>query len=84
MGSSGRPSIHQLTDALKGFSIGSVPVSEAQAPIELGLAASLGLNEVPVRRPLRVALFSTGDELRSIGETLGAGEIYERNRKRIS
>jgi len=49
-------------------------------PAELGLAASLGLSELPVRRRLRVVLFSTGDELRSIGETLGSGEIYDSNR----
>ena len=49
-------------------------------PAEIGLAASLGLDELPVCRRLRVALFSTGDELRSVGETLGAGEIYDSNR----
>lgn len=52
-------------------------------PAELGLAASLGLNELPVRRRLRVALFSTGDELRSSGETLGAGEIFDSNRQTL-
>src|SRR5262249_29917432 len=49
------------------------------APIraaELGMIASLGINEVSVYRRLRVAFFSTGDELRSIGTTLGPGEIY--------
>ncbi len=49
-------------------------------PADLGLLASLGLAEVSVRRRLRVAFFSTGDELRSIGETLGAGQIYDSNR----
>ncbi|HEU4623087.1 MAG TPA: gephyrin-like molybdotransferase Glp [Burkholderiaceae bacterium] len=49
-------------------------------PAELGLAASLGLAELPVRRRLRVAFFSTGDELRSLGETLGPGEVYDSNR----
>jgi hypothetical protein len=39
-------------------------------PADLGLLASLGQAEVPVRRRLRVAFFSTGDELRSIGEPL--------------
>ena len=42
-------------------------------PADLGLLASLGLAEVPVWRRLRVAFFSTGDELRSIGEPLDAG-----------
>ena len=49
-------------------------------PAELGLIASLGINEVTVYRKLRVAFFSTGDELRSIGQPLGPGEIYDSNR----
>lgn len=49
-------------------------------PAELGLLASLGIGEVTVYRPLRVAFFSTGDELKSIGSTLGEGEIYDSNR----
>ncbi len=49
-------------------------------PPELGMLASLGIVEVHVRRRLRVAFFSTGDELRSLGEPLAAGEIYDSNR----
>ena len=49
-------------------------------PADLGLLASLGQAEVPVRRRLRVAFFSTGNELRSIGETLPAGCVYDSNR----
>ena len=49
-------------------------------PAELGLIASLGINEITVYRKLRVAFFSTGDELRSIGQPLGPGEIYDSNR----
>ncbi len=49
-------------------------------PAELGLLASLGIGEVAVFRPLRVAFFSTGDELKSIGTTLGEGDIYDSNR----
>ncbi|PPE67677.1 gephyrin-like molybdotransferase Glp [Caldimonas caldifontis] len=49
-------------------------------PADLGLLASLGQAEVPVLRRLRVAFFSTGDELRSIGETLDAGCVYDSNR----
>jgi molybdopterin molybdotransferase len=52
-------------------------------PAELGLIASLGIGEVAVYRRLRVAFFSTGDELRSVGSTLGAGEIYDSNRYTI-
>ncbi|MBI5255332.1 MAG: molybdopterin molybdotransferase MoeA [Burkholderiales bacterium] len=49
-------------------------------PADLGLLASLGQAEVPVFRRLRVAFFSTGDELRSIGETLDEGCVYDSNR----
>ncbi|MFN8697247.1 MAG: gephyrin-like molybdotransferase Glp [Burkholderiales bacterium] len=49
-------------------------------PAELGLIASLGIAEVAVKRRLRVAFFSTGDELVSIGSPLGEGEIYDSNR----
>jgi molybdopterin molybdotransferase len=49
-------------------------------PAELGLIASLGLAEVTVRRRLRVAFFSTGDELASVGAALREGEVYDSNR----
>ena len=49
-------------------------------PADLGLLASLGLAQVQVLRRLRVALFSTGDELRSPGQPLGLGQIYDSNR----
>ena len=46
----------------------------------LGLIASLGIAEVRVLRRLRVAFFSTGDELVSIGTPLAQGEVYDSNR----
>src|SRR5260221_12365750 len=49
-------------------------------PAELGLVASLGIGEVSVRRKLKVAFFSTGDELVSIGKKLKPGEVYDSNR----
>ncbi len=49
-------------------------------PADIGLLASLGLAEVAVWRRLRIALFSTGDELCSVGEKLGRGQIYDSNR----
>ncbi len=49
-------------------------------PAELGLIASLGIPEVKVTRRLRVAFFSTGNELKSLGETLREGEVYDSNR----
>jgi molybdopterin molybdotransferase len=49
-------------------------------PAQLGLLASLGIGQVPVLRRPRVAIFSTGDELRPIGTELGLGQIYDSNR----
>lgn len=49
-------------------------------PAEIGLLASLGRTEVSVVRRPRVAFFSTGDELRSLGEPLALGEVYDSNR----
>jgi molybdopterin molybdotransferase len=47
---------------------------------DLGLLASLGIGEVSVRKRLTAAFFSTGDELRSVGETLSPGSLYDSNR----
>lgn len=47
---------------------------------ELPLLASLGVAQVSVLRKLRVALFSTGDELQPVGQPLAAGQIYDTNR----
>ena len=49
-------------------------------PADIGMLASLGLAEVAVFRRLRVAFFSTGNELRSIGEALDPGSVYDSNR----
>ncbi|MEO8628210.1 MAG: gephyrin-like molybdotransferase Glp [Betaproteobacteria bacterium] len=49
-------------------------------PAELGMIASLGIGEVSVYRKLRVAFFSTGDELVPIGTPLASGQIYDSNR----
>ncbi len=49
-------------------------------PAEIGVIASLGIGEIEVYRRIKVAFFSTGDELRSVGEPLEAGQIYDSNR----
>ena len=56
---------------------------QALRPAEIGMLASLGINEVPVFRRLVVAFFSTGDELVSIGSPLATGQIYDSNRYTI-
>jgi molybdopterin molybdotransferase len=50
------------------------------APQHLGLAASVGAARIRVRRRLRVAVFSSGDELVMPGDPLGPGQIYNSNR----
>jgi molybdopterin molybdotransferase len=52
-------------------------------PSDIGMIASLGIPEVAVYRRLRVAFFSTGDELRSVGSVLGEGQIFDSNRYTI-
>jgi len=58
----------------------ALPAGRVLRPADIGMLASLGQAEVLVRRRLRVAFFSTGDELRSIGEPLDAGCVYDSNR----
>ena len=60
-----------------------VPVLKAGTlvrPAELGVIGSLGIAEVSVRPRLRVAFFSTGDELCPVGTALGKGQVYDSNR----
>ena len=52
-------------------------------PQEIGLAASIGRTELPIFNRLRVALFSTGNEVRDIGNPLTPGCIYDTNRYSI-
>ena len=59
---------------------GRVPPRPAVGPAELGMIASLGIDEVTVFRRLRVAFFSTGDELRRSARRSAPGEIYDSNR----
>jgi len=49
-------------------------------PQDIGLAASLGATDLAVRTKLRVALFSTGDEIAEPGRSLEPGRIYDSNR----
>ena len=71
-----------LRRAGEDLAIGQVALKQGLPlrPAEIGLVASLGIGEVTVYRKLRVAFFSTGDELVSIGSTPGEGQIFDSNR----
>ncbi len=49
-------------------------------PVDIGLLASLGIQKVTVFKRLKVAVISTGDELKPLTNTLQVGEIYDSNR----
>ena len=61
---------------------GEIAITKGQTigTAELGLLASAGRGEILVRRKPKVAFFSTGDELRAVGETLNPGDVYDSNR----
>jgi molybdopterin molybdotransferase len=58
----------------------ALPAGRRLKPADLGLAAALGNDRLPVFRALRVALLSTGDEVREPGTALAPGAIYDANR----
>jgi molybdopterin molybdotransferase len=59
---------------------GALPLGRRLTPHDIGLAAALGFSRLPVRQPLRVAIFSTGDELVAPGGSLPAAAVYDSNR----
>lgn len=69
---------HPGEDIASGQTV--LPAGRRLVPADLGLLASLGIAEVKVRRPIRVAVFSTGDELAPLGAPLANGQIYDSNR----
>ncbi|HEX9687339.1 MAG TPA: gephyrin-like molybdotransferase Glp, partial [Burkholderiales bacterium] len=71
-----------LRRAGEDLKVGQVALKRGLAlrPAEIGLISSLGIGEVTVYRKLRVAFFSTGDELVSIGTQPGEGQIFDSNR----
>jgi len=71
-----------VRQAGEDISVGDIVLTKGKnlTPADIGLLASLGLSKISVIRKLKVAFFSTGDELRSINEKLNDGEIYDSNR----
>ncbi len=66
----------------KDIAINSLVLTRGKrlTPIDIGLLASLGEHELRVFKRVRVAILSTGDELKPLGQPLQAGEIYDSNR----
>ena len=62
----------------------ALPNGRRLRPQDLALAAALGVRTLPVRRPIRVALFSTGDELVEPGAPIGPAQRYDSNRVLLS
>jgi molybdopterin molybdotransferase len=74
-----------LRKAGEDLATGQVALKRGLAlrPADIGLISSLGIGEVTVYRRLRVAFFSTGDELVSIGSQPKEGQIFDSNRYTI-
>lgn len=74
----------QQNRRLKGEDLaqGHIAISKGKiiTPADLGLLASLGIANIQVYRKLKVAFFSTGDELQSLGEDLREDCVYDSNR----
>jgi molybdopterin molybdotransferase len=69
---------HQGEELVRGAHV--VEAGERLGPAHLGLLATLGVACVTVYRRPKVALFSTGDELRPLGSPLAHGQIHDSNR----
>lgn len=71
-----------VREAGEDLAIGDLVLEKGMrlSPADIGLLASLGFAKVPVFKNIKVAFFSTGDELRSVGEELEDGAIYDSNR----
>ncbi len=71
-----------VREAGEDLAIGDLVLEKGMrlSPADIGLLASLGFADVAVFKNIKVAFFSTGDELRSVGEELEDGAIYDSNR----
>ena len=72
---------HFIRKKGENLSLGSIALTKGThlRPARVGLCATMGHAEIPVFRKLKVAIISTGDELKSPGQDLEFGELYESN-----
>lgn len=72
---------NNVRQAGEDLSIGGIALDQGRqlTANDIGLLASLGLTHISAYRKLKVAFFSTGDELRRPGEKLESGQIYDSN-----
>lgn len=71
--------IREAGEDIKQNSLLAAQAKKLTAP-DLALLASAGIYDIPVKRHIKIAFFSTGDELTAIGQPLKSGKIYDSNR----
>jgi molybdopterin molybdotransferase len=74
-GSNARPAGEEIPSGVQALAAGT-----RLLPQHLALAAGVGHATLPVRKPVRVGVFSTGDELREPGAALGGAAVTDTNR----
>lgn len=80
------PAMHNnIRNAAEDIAVGETVLKQGHrlTPRDIPMLASIGIGEVTVYRRLKIAVFSTGDELKALGESLENGDIYDSNRYSI-
>lgn len=78
-----RQNVREIGEDIKQGSVLCAHPKKLNA-IDLGLLASAGIYELSVKRSVKIAILSTGDELTSLGQPLASGKIYDSNRYILS
>jgi len=81
------PPMHDnIRDTAEDIAVGQAVLTQGRrlTPRDIPMLASIGIDKVSVYRRLKVAVFSTGDELKSLGQPLANGDIYDSNRYSIN
>jgi molybdopterin molybdotransferase len=81
------PPMHDnIRNTAEDIAVGQAVLTKGRrlTPRDIPMLATIGIHKVTVYRRLKVAIFSTGDELKSLGNPLANGEIYDSNRYSIN